>query len=58
MVLVREFLRQDDRVGLREEDQRIVDDRLLARLEVVVAEAAIPGHVDAEDQQTSLIRDA
>ena len=55
-VLVGELLRDDDRVGLREEDQRIVDDRLVAALEVVVAQAAVAGHVDAEDQQVALAR--
>ena len=46
----------DDRIGLRQEHQRIVDDRLVAAFEVVVAQAAIAGHVDAEDQQVALPR--
>ena len=56
--LLGEFLRQDDRIRLREKHQRIVDDRFVAALEVVVAQAAIAGHVDAEDQQVALARDA
>ena len=54
VIAVGEFLRQDDRVGLREKHQRIVDDRLVAALEIVVAQAAIAGHVDAEDEQVAL----
>ena len=54
VVLVGELLRQDERVGLREEHQRIVDDRVVAALEVVVAQAAVAGHVDAEDEQVAL----
>ena len=55
-VLVGELPREDDRVGLRQEHQRIVDDRLVAALEVVVAQAAVAGHVDAEDEQVALAR--
>ena len=43
-------LREDDRVGLREEDQRIVDDVVIGRFEIVVAQAAVAGHVDAENR--------
>ena len=57
VVLVGELLRQDERIGLREKDQRIVDDRLVAALEIVVAQAAVAGHVDAEHQQVALARD-
>ena len=32
-------------------------DRLVARFEVVVAQAAIAGHVDAEDQQVAFAGD-
>ena len=51
---VGELLRDDDRIGLREKHERIVDDRFVAALEVVLAQAAIAGHVDAEDQDVSL----
>ena len=54
MIPLGELPRDDDRVGLREKHQRIVDDRLVAALEVVVAQAAIAGHVDAENQQVAL----
>ena len=37
-----EIFREHDSVGLREKHQRIVDDRVIAALEVVVAEAAVP----------------
>ena len=57
MVLLGELLRQDDRVGLREKHERIVDDRFVAALEVVVAQAAVAGHVDAEHEQVALARD-
>ena len=53
-LLLGELLRDDDRVGLREEHQRVVDDRFVAALEVVVAQAAVAGHVDAEDEQVAL----
>ena len=58
VILVGELLGQDDRVRLREKHQRIVDDRLVAAFEVVVAQAAIAGHVDAEDQQAAFAGDA
>ena len=54
VVPVGELLREDERVGLRQEHQRIVDHRLVAALEVVVAQAAVAGHVDAEHQQVAL----
>ena len=55
-VPLRELVRDDDRIGLREKDERVVDDRLVAALEVVVAQAAIAGHVDAENQDVALAR--
>ena len=51
-----EFVRDDDRIGLREKHQRIVDDRLVAAFEVVLAQAAIARHIDAENQNVSLAR--
>ena len=56
-VSIGELLGDDDRIGLREKDQRIVDDGLVAALEVVVAQAAIARHVDAENQQVALARE-
>ena len=53
MILVRELLGHDQRIGLGEKDQRVVDDRLVAAVEVVVAKAAIAGHVDAEDEHVA-----
>ena len=57
-VSIGELLRDDDRIGLREKHQRVVDDGLVAALEIVVAQAAIAGHVDAENQQVALAREA
>ncbi len=56
-VLLGELPRHHERVGLREEDERIVDHRLVGVLDVVLAQAAIAGHVDAEDQQLALAAD-
>ena len=53
-VPVGELLREDERIGLREKDQRVVDDGVVAALEVVVAQAAIARHVDAEHEQVAL----
>ena len=43
-----------DRIRLRQEHQRIVEHRLVAGREIVLAQAAIARHVDAEDQQIAL----
>ena len=53
----RELVRDDDRIGLREKHERVVDDRFVAALEVVLAQAAIACHVDAENQNVSLAGD-
>ena len=53
-----ELTRHDQRVRLRQEDERVVDDRLVGGFEVVVAKAAVAGHVDAEHQQAALTGDA
>ncbi len=45
---------RDQGIRLREEHQRIVDGRVLAALEIVVAQAAVAGHVDAEHEQVAL----
>ena len=58
MVLLREGSRQHDRVGLGQEDQRIVDRGFVAAVKGVVAEAAVAGHVDAEDQEAAFALDA
>ena len=55
-VSIGELLRDDDRIGLREKHERIVDDGLVAALEIVVAQAAIARHVDAENQDVALAR--
>ena len=52
-VAVGQLVRNDERVRLREKDQRIVDDGLVAAVEVVVAQTAIAGHVDAEHEQVA-----
>jgi len=49
-----EFVGDDDRVGLSEKDERIVDDRFVAAFEIVVAQAAVAGHVHAEYQDVAL----
>lgn len=57
-ITIGEFLGDDDRIGLREKHQRVVDDRLVCVLEVVFAQAPIAGHVDAENQDVPLSRQA
>ncbi len=52
--LIRELFRDDERIGLRQKHERIVDHGIVAVLEVVVAQAAIAGHVDTKDQQRAL----
>jgi hypothetical protein len=49
-MLGRERLGHDQRVRLRQEYERIIHDGLIAGFEIVVTEAAIPGHVDGENQ--------
>ncbi len=44
------------RIRLREKDERIVDGGRVRVLERVVAQAAVPGHVDAEKHQAALGR--
>ncbi len=53
-VPVGEIPRDDDRVGLRQEDQRVVDDRLVGGVEIVVAQAAVASHVDAQHEEGAL----
>ena len=53
-VSLRKLLGDDDGVGLCEKHERIVDDRLVAALQVVISQTAIPGHVDAENQNVAL----
>ena len=43
-------------LGLRKEDQRIVDYVRIAALEIVVAQAAVARHIDSQDEQLSLPR--
>jgi hypothetical protein len=52
-VFVGELPGQNERVRLREEDERVVDHPLVARLEIVVAQTPIAGHVDPEHQQVT-----
>ena len=49
----RELLRDDQAVGLREEDQRVCH-YLLVPFDPIVAHTPVPGHVDAEDQDVAL----
>jgi hypothetical protein len=56
VILPGEFICQDDRVGLRQENQRVVHDLRIAALEVVITQAAVAQHVDAEHVQTPLTR--
>ena len=58
VVAVGELAGDDERIGLGEEDERIVDHVLVAVVEVVVAEAAVAGHVDAEDEEVALAGEA
>ena len=44
------------RIGLGEKDQQVVDGRRVRVLERVVAQAAITGHVDAEEHQAAFAR--
>ena len=55
-VLFREVPRENDGVGLCQKDERIVDDGLVAAVEIVIAQTAIAGHVDSKDQQAALAR--
>ena len=52
-----EVRRDDQRIGLRQEDEGIVDDAFLAAFKIVIAKAAVAGHVYGEDQQTARIRE-
>ena len=49
---------QDQGIGLRDEDQRVVDDVFVGVVEIVVAEAAVAGHIDGDDEQLALSLDA
>jgi hypothetical protein len=53
----RKFFRRDQRIGLREEHERVVNHRIIAALQVVIAEAAIAGHIDPENEQVALAFD-
>ena len=57
-VALRKFLGDDDRIGLRQKHQRIVDDGFVAALQVVVPQAAVARHVDAQNQDVPLARNA
>ena len=56
MVSVCERLREDQGIELGQEDERVVDDGVVA-FEIVVAKAAVTGHVDAEHEQIALSLD-
>ena len=47
MVAFGKLRRHHERIGLRQKDQRVVDDRILGALKGIVAQAAVAGHVDA-----------
>ncbi len=57
MILARESVGYHQRIGLGEENQRIVDG-IVTRFQIVVAQAAIARHVHAQDQQVALSLDA
>ena len=46
----------DQRIGLGQKDQRIVDAGLVAAFDVVIAQAAVARHIDAQDQNVALPR--
>ena len=54
VVAVGELAGEDERIGLGEEDEGIVDDVLVGVVEIVIAEAAVAGHIDGEDQELAL----
>ena len=57
VILARIRIGHHQRIGLGKENQRIVDG-IVTRLQIVVAQAAIARHVDAQDQQIALPFDA
>ena len=58
VIAVGEVAGQDQGIGLRDEDQRVVDDVFVGVVEIVVAEAAVAGHIDGDDEQLALSFDA
>ena len=56
-MFLREVGRDDQRIGLRQEHEGIIDDAFLAAFKVVIAQAAVTGHVYREDQQTARVRE-
>jgi hypothetical protein len=55
-VSIDQLFRNQERVGLRQEHQRIVDAALVIAVEIVVAETSVAGHVDAQHQQVAFSR--
>ena len=53
-----ELAREDQRIGLGQEDQRIVDHVLVGVFEIVIAQAAVAGHIDGQDQELALAWEA
>ena len=58
VVARRELPGQHQRIRLRQEDQRIVDYVLVGIVEIVVAQAAVAGHIDRQDEQFALSGEA
>src|SRR3954470_23463792 len=58
MISFRELRRDHQRVGLREKDERIIDDRILGAIKRVIAQSAVASHVHVEDEKVALTGEA
>ncbi len=58
VIALGKLARQDQGIRLRQKDQRIVDHVLFGVVEIVIAEAAIAGHIHGKDEQFALSREA
>ena len=54
LVLLREGIGDDERIRLREKNQRVVDHRFVAALQIVLTQAPVARHIHAQDQQVAL----
>ena len=54
LVLLRERVGDDERIRLREKNQRVVDHRFVAALQIVLTQAPVARHIHAQDQQIAL----
>ena len=57
-VAIGELAGEDEGIGLREEHQGVVDHVLVAAVEIVVAQAAVAGHIHRENQDAALAGEA